>query len=133
MKEQILKLIELKPNIGYNELSMTFGLPLKGLLELLDITNYEIKDKYIHIYDSNGNIIYEESSNSGWVKYEYDNNGNITYKEDSDGFWVKREYDDNGNKVYEEHSDGYWSKYEYDKNNNITYRENSDGYKFNLN
>jgi len=106
MKEHILKLIELKPNIGYYELSMTFGLSLKELLELLDIKEYKIEDNYIGFYDNNGNKTYYEHSDGSWIKREHDKNDNIIYYEDSNGFWIKWEYDENGNVIYFEDSDG---------------------------
>ena len=87
-----------------------------------------IKEFPFEIKDKNGNEIYWENSNGGWVQREYDSNGNQIYSEDSGGFWVKREYDENGNGIYYEDSDGYWSKREYDSNGNIIYHENSDGF-----
>jgi len=107
MKEQILKYIELKPKVGYYELSMTFGLSLDNLFELLNITNYKIEDNYVDFYDSNDNGIYSEELDGYWEKYEYDNNGNETYFEDSNGYWVKYEYGVNGNRIYYEDSDEY--------------------------
>jgi hypothetical protein len=37
------------------------------------------------VYDINGNLIYYETINGYWIKYEYDPNGNIIYYEDSTG------------------------------------------------
>ena len=90
IKEQILKYKELKPNIGYHELSMTFGLPLDKLFEVMGITNYKIRGSYFEVYDNNGNEIYYENSNGGWGKWEYDSNGKKMYYEDSYGY--KTEY-----------------------------------------
>ena len=35
-----------------------------------------------------------------------DSNGKVIYFETSTGFWIKREYDDNGNLIYWENSNG---------------------------
>lgn len=37
------------------------------------------------VYNTNGNLIYIESSSGYWKKYEYDSNGNQIYYEDSEG------------------------------------------------
>jgi len=129
MKEQILNLFELKPNIGYYELSMTFGLSLGDLFKLLDISKYKIGDTYLHIYDTNGNIIYYEDSDGYWTKWVYDTNGYEIYEEHSDGYWYKYEYDNNGNLIYKEYSSSIWIKWEYDKYGNKIYKEDSTGYK----
>jgi len=106
MKEHILKLIELNPDILYYDLVKIFGLSLKELLKLLEITNYKIDNfNNLIFYDDNGNRIYSEELDGYWQKYEYDTDGNRIYSEDSDGEWVKWEYDANGN-------------------NNVTYSEN---------
>src|SRR5690606_1586636 len=87
----------------------------------------KIKDFPFEIKDSNGNIIYHETSNGYWYKYEYDSKSNQIYYEDSNGYWIKREYDSNGNLIYFENSRGYWYKCEYDSKGNRIYYENSDG------
>ena len=110
VKEKILEYIKLNPNIGYFDLVKVFGLSMENLLELLDIKNYKIKNKYINFYDTNDNKIYYEDSSGYWIKRGYDADGNFIYREDSDGDWEKRKYDINGELVYEEHSNGY--KYE---------------------
>jgi len=106
IKEHILKLIELKPNIGYFTLCKIFGLSMKELFKLLDITNYEIHQKYIEIY--NDNHIYYENLYGIWTKREYDDNDNLIYEEDSEGDWYKREFDTDGNTIKEEHSTGHY-------------------------
>jgi len=58
------------------------------------------------LYDVNGNLIYYESSNEFWYKYDYDSNGNEIYHENSYGYWSKRDYDAGGNEIYYENSDG---------------------------
>jgi len=85
MKEYILKYIELKPKVGYYELSMTFGLSLDNLFELLEIKEYRVENYYFEVYDTNGNLIYREHSDGYWVKIEYDKNNNVIYREDSYG------------------------------------------------
>jgi hypothetical protein len=60
----------------------------------------------LYLYDSNGNIIYYESSNEFWYKKEFDSNGNNIYFENSDRYWYKRDFDDNGNEIYYEDSYG---------------------------
>ena len=59
--------------------------------------------------------------------YVFDSNGNVIYQEDSNGYWTKREYDTNNNEIYVEDSNGVWEKYEYNSNNNEIYYENSNG------
>jgi len=151
IKDNILKLIELSPNILYYDLVKIFGLSLDELLKLLGIKKYIIEDEYILIYNTNDKLIYTEYSDGRWEKYkyntngrliykvgsygeweksEYDDNGNCIYIEDSYGFWIKWEYDNNGNKIYEEHSDGRWEKRVYDDNGDFIYIENSDGNKY---
>jgi hypothetical protein len=61
--------------------------------------NLEIKDK-------NGRLIYLESSNGDWVKWEWDSKGNVIYAETSDGYWIKSEYNSKGNRIYYENSSG---------------------------
>ena len=85
-----------------------------------------IKDNH-RVYDTNGNLIYRETSDGDWIKYEYDTNDNVIYSEYSNGDWEKYEYDTNDNEIYSEDSDGYWVKREYDSNNNETYYEDSYG------
>ena len=82
----------------------------------------------LHLYDSNNNKIYYETSSGYWDKQEFDDNGNRIYHENSNGYWDKQEFDDNGNQIYFETSDRFWSKREYDSNGNRIYFENSDGY-----
>jgi hypothetical protein len=73
---------------------------------IAQILKHDFKKDSLHLYDSNGNLIYCE--------YSY-------------GFWYKREFDSNGNQIYYENSDGYWYKREFDSNDNIIYLEKSDG------
>lgn len=65
----------------------------------------KITDFPFEIKDSNGELIYYESSNGYWEKRKYDSNGKLIYHEDSTGYWEKREYDTNGNLIYCENSD----------------------------
>ena len=58
------------------------------------------------INDENGNEIYFETAEGGWVKQKYDSKGNRTYFERFDGYWAKTEYDSQGNKIYYENSEG---------------------------
>ena len=90
--------------------------------------NHDFSKGSLRLYDSNGKIIYSETSRGYWYKSEYDSNGKQIYHETSSGYWVKREYDTNGNRTYFENSDGYWEKSEYDANGNRIHYENSDGY-----
>ena len=78
-------------------------------------------------YDTNGNVIYEETDDGYWEKREYDTSGHNTYYENSKGYLEKYEYDSNGNKLFQKDSDGYWEKYKYDSNGNQTYYEDSNG------
>ena len=87
----------------------------------------KIKEFPFTIKDSNGNVIYYETSAGYWSKKEYDSKGNEIYWENSAGVWRKSEYDSNGKDIYYENSAGYWRKSEYDSNGNEIYCENSDG------
>ena len=58
------------------------------------------------IKDKNGKLIYWETSNGIWEKWEYDSKGNEIYYENSGGYWAKREYDSKGNQIYFENSNG---------------------------
>jgi len=57
------------------------------------------------IKDSDDSIIYYESSDGYWVKYEYDSYGNIIYLESSSNYWIRYEYDSNDNIIYCEDSE----------------------------
>jgi len=94
----------------------------KTIAQQLKITEFPfiIKDK-------NGKLIYYETSDGNWCKYEYDQNGNQIYSEDSIGFWSKRQYDQIGKLIYYETSIGFWSKRQYDQNGKVIYYETSDG------
>lgn len=98
---------------------------MKTIAQLL---KHDFDKGSLNLYDSNGNLIYDEYSTGYWVKYEYDDNGNKIYYENSNGYWSKKEYDTNNNEIYYETSHGLWSKYEYDANGNRTYFESSNGY-----
>ena len=60
------------------------------------------------VYNKDKSVIYSETSNGYWVKYEYDNNGKVIYYEDADGLlglsmnMMIKEI-----KIYHEESDGY--------------------------
>ena len=58
------------------------------------------------VYNKDRSVIYSETSNGYWVKYEYNEDGNLTYVKDSKGYWSKREYDELGNITYTEDSGG---------------------------
>ena len=75
-------------------------------LVLSKVYDQPVTIKGIFVYDSNGNIIYIETSDGNWEKREYNTNGNKIYYEDSDGYWYKREYDSNGDVIYHEGFDG---------------------------
>ena len=63
-----------------------YGLPPNDYeLVLSKVYNQSVTIKGERVYDSNGNRIYYEDSDGGWVKSEYDTNGNSIYYEDSDG------------------------------------------------
>ena len=47
--------------------------------------NHDFSKGSLRLYDSNGKIIYSETSRGYWSKYEYDTNGNRIYYEDSYG------------------------------------------------
>ncbi len=88
----------------------------------------KIKEFPFEINDTNGKLIYCETSTGVWSKFEYDTNGKRIYSETSNGFfWSKSEYDADGYCIYYENSDGAWSKFEYDANGYCIYSENSAG------
>ena len=78
--------------------------------------------------DKNGNIIYSESPNGYWSKWEYNEDGRVIYYEDSKSkYWEKWEYDEDGRILYREYDTGKWKKWEYDENGKQIYYEDSDG------
>jgi len=85
----------------------------------------KIKEFPFEIKDSNGNLIYYETSNGFWYRCEYDSKGNEIYYIDSNGYWAKNEYNSMGNLIYYKNSTGYWVKREYDSKGNLIYLENS--------
>jgi len=90
MKEQVLNYKELNPNLTYKDLVKIFGLPLKELFKVMDITNYKIDwSGSIIIRDDNGKQIYWEGTNNHWYKWVYDANGKLIYSEDSYGKILK--------------------------------------------
>ena len=54
-------------------------------LVLTKVFNQPVRIKGISVYDTNGNVIYSESSDGYWFKREYDANGNNIYYENSNG------------------------------------------------
>ena len=118
-------------------LSKVFGQPVyMGGNEIYDsngsVIYRETSDGtwYKKEYDDNGQMTYSETSDGYWEKYEYDSNGNMVYYENSKGYWYKSEYDSNGNRIYSEDSNGHWRKYEYDSNGNVIYHEDYNGFWF---
>lgn len=76
---------------------------MKTVAQLL---KHDFNKGSLHLYDSNGNLIYSETLKRYWYKQEFDSNGKIIYYESSYGYWYKREFDSNGNEIYIENSDG---------------------------
>ena len=74
---------------------------MKTICQQLNIREFPFRIK-----DSNGKVIYYESSTGYWSRSEYDSNGKLIYSENSNRFWCKSEYDSNGNEIYWENSDG---------------------------
>ncbi len=69
--------------------------------------NWDFEGKgNLNINDKNGSLIYFETSNGFWEKYEYDSQCRTTYKEDCSGFWEKYEYDSESNCIYYENRNG---------------------------
>ncbi len=142
MKDIILKYKKLNPSMGYKNLSKVFGLPIKDLLSILEITNYSIipsYDKYIaiflydlEIYDNKHQLIYEEWLNSydaqsdgkNWKKYEYDKNGNLIYQENADGYWFRWGYDENGREILCEEI-GFSRSRKYTKDGKLIYERDN--------
>jgi hypothetical protein len=95
-------------------------------MKVAQLLKHDFSKGSLHLYDSNGKVIYYENSNGYWFKQEFDSNGNYIYSEDSNGYWFKREFDSNGNEIYYENSNG-WYKRDYDTNGNEIYYEDSNG------
>jgi hypothetical protein len=66
----------------------------------------KIKDFPFVINDKDGNLIYYETSENHWIKFERGAHGKEIYYENSNNFWVKVEYDAHGKEIYYENSDG---------------------------
>jgi len=88
MEEKILNYLELKPNIGYFTLCKIFGLPIKGILKLLDITNYKVYDNFgIRFYSENSTISYHEDNTGYWYIKEFNNNtGKLIHEDDFNSY-----------------------------------------------
>lgn len=67
------------------------------------------------IYDKDYNILYKESYNGWWERYEYDEEGNQIYSENSNGYWTKSKYNEYGITSWED-SVGEKTEYIYDEN-----------------
>jgi len=74
---------------------------MKTIAKQLNIKNFPFEIK-----DANGNLIYFETSNGVWSKYQYDANNNQIHYKNCSGGWSKQEYDANGNQSYYEDSEG---------------------------
>ena len=85
------------------------------------------KNGFLEIRNKDNEIIYAESLDRFWAKWERDSENRTIYYEDSHGYWEKREYDSKGNEIYLEDSNGFWSKWEYDSKGNEIYYESSNG------
>ena len=90
----------LRPDEYEMILSKVFNQPVTIIVTIIDNRVYN------RVYNKEGNVIYSETSDGDWRKYEYDSNDNEIYYENSDGFWVKSEYDANDNGIYYEDSNG---------------------------
>ena len=65
-------------------------------MTVAQLLKHDFKSKGpLYLYDSNGNIIYQEFSDGTWCKRDYDSNGNQIYYEDSTEYWYKQDYDNN--------------------------------------
>ena len=73
----------------------------KTIAQQLNVKTYPFEIK-----DTKGKIIYSETSNGLWIKWEYDTKGNQIYSETSNGYWIKWEFDANGKEIYYENSNG---------------------------
>ena len=83
---------------------------------LSKVFNQTVEKFLDSLYDEKGKVIYHETSDGDWYKYEYDNNDNETYYENSNGYWRKYGYDINGNNNYYEDSYGFKRG---ERNNNL--------------
>ena len=102
---------DIKPPYFIN-MKDNYGLSEKEYELVLDkVFNQPVSIVGNRVYDSNGNVIYSETSDGDWTKYEYDENNNRIYSENSYGDWIKREYGNNDNIIYYENSTGYIEDY----------------------
>jgi hypothetical protein len=79
---------------------------MKTIAQQLNVTEFPFE-----IRNKNGKLIYHETSDEFWAKWEWDSNGNLVYMEHCDNFWNKWEYDSNGKQIYFEDSNGYIEDY----------------------
>jgi|688.fasta_scaffold127886_4 hypothetical protein len=86
-----------------------------------DIYDQEEVMKYIY-----GDGIRIHEHDRSWEKSTYNSNGKVIYQETSDGKWKKFEYDSVYHLIYFEESSGFWEKKEYGKNHICLYRETSE-------
>ena len=80
--------------------------------------------------DSNGNMIYSETSSGFWVKCEYNSLNKVIFEEYSIKTWYKLDYDKFGNQIYYEASygDGWFRLFENNKLINQFFHEYKEHY-----
>lgn len=72
-------------------------------------------NKPIYEYNTNGNMIYQKTSEGLEAWWEYDNKGNLIHFRESNGYEAWYEYDNRGNEIH------YWN------NNGLDYWYDSEG------
>ena len=102
--DKIVNILE----VPYYQNLETIGIPKKQWEDIFSkLFNQPVYiDLSGNIRNGNGNVIYRETSDGTWEKFEYDEKTQITYYENSYGYWRKYEYDSNGNVIYYENDDG---------------------------
>ena len=128
-------------DIMKNDFPLFKNLKLYGFYDQLseDELNYVLSGVFVEpvsihgnrIYnDKNGNILYSESPNGNWSKWEYDENDRViyfVYEDSKSKYWEKWEYNEDGRILYREYDTGKWKKWGYDENGKQIYYEDSDG------
>jgi hypothetical protein len=94
---------------------------MKTIAQQLNITDFPFEIK-----DDRGNLIYVESKDGHWSRWEHDSEGKEIYYQNSYNYWAKWERSDKS-EIYYQDSYGFWSKSQYDENGREIYSETSEG------
>ncbi len=87
-----------------------------------------VKDFPFELCDKHGKIVYLETSDGSWERWEYDAEGKTVYFKVSDELRERWEFDAEGKVVYYENSTGAWGRWKYDDDGNELFYESSTGH-----